>query len=81
MNANLARTLFVRLGGRIAQSLRSPNREVWVIRKPKSTGLEFAPLKRATPVVTKRKNSSKTFHTAWEIMTARSGSRSHYSWA
>jgi hypothetical protein len=81
MNASLAKTLFVRLGGKIAQSLRSPKGEVWVIRKPKSTGIESAPIKRATPVVAKRKNSSKTFRMAWEIMTSRARNRSRYLWA
>lgn len=79
MNMSLAKTLFVRLGGKISQSLRKPEREVWVIRKPMLNAARTASVKRPSPVIAKRKNSLKSFRMAWEIMTARADRRADFS--
>lgn len=73
MKETLAKSLFKRLGGKIAQSRRHPSREVWILRKPKLQMPILAKLKRAAPVVARQKNSLKTFRMACELMVSRSG--------
>ena len=71
MKENLAKSLFKRLGGKIARSVRQPSLEVWIVRKPTLRATLMSKLKRAAPVVARQKNSWKTFRMACELMVAR----------
>jgi intergrase/recombinase len=71
MKESLAKSLFKRLGGKIAQSVRQPSREVWIVRKPKLRATLVNKLKRAAPVVARQKNSWKAFRMACELMVSR----------
>lgn len=64
MEATLARSLFKRLGGKIAQSVRHPGRELWVLCKPKAHS-ELAP-----GVAARDKNTWKTFRMARDLMVS-----------
>ncbi len=71
MKETLAKSLFKRLGGKIAQSVRRPSHEVWIVRKPKLHATLASKLKRAAPAVARQKNSWKIFRMANELMVAR----------
>jgi hypothetical protein len=78
---SVAKLLFKRLGGKIAQSVRNPKREVWIIQKPKLQMQTLAKLKRASPVVARQKNSLKTFRMACELLVSRVGHSPRQLWA
>lgn len=71
MKETLAKSLFQRLGGKVAHAVRHPNREVWILRKPKLQTPILATLKRAAPVVARQKNSLKIFRMACQLMVSR----------
>ena len=71
MKESVAESLFKRLGGKIARSLRNPKREICIIQKPKLQMQTLAKLKRPTPAVAKRKNSLITFRVACELLVLR----------
>ena len=76
MKETLAKSLFTRLGGKIGRSIRRPNREIWIIRKPTLRATLMSKLKRAAPVVARQKNAWKTFRMACELMVSRGSSAS-----
>ncbi len=73
MKETLAKSLFKRLGGKVAQSVRHPSHEVWILRKPELQMPILAKLKRAAPVVARQKNSLKTFRMVCQLMVSRAG--------
>jgi hypothetical protein len=80
MKNTVAKSLFKRLGGKIAQSVRHPSREVWIVRKPKLQMPTLAKLKRASPIVARQKNLLKTFRMACELMVSRVSPRPQQLW-
>ena len=77
MKETLAKSLFKRLGGKVAPPVGHPTREVWILRKPKLQMPILAKLKRAAPIVARQKNSLKTFRRACQLLVSRTsyGSR------
>ncbi len=71
MKETLAKSLFKRLGGKVAPSARHRSHEVWILRKPKLQMPILARLKRAAPVVARQKNSLKIFRLACQLLVSR----------
>ncbi len=81
MKESVAKSLFKRLGGKVAQSLPNPKREVWIIQKPKLQMQTLAKLKRVTVAVARQKNSLKTFCVACELPVSRVSHSPRKLWA
>ncbi len=71
MIENLAKAMFVKLGGRLARPSENPQREVWVLKRPASTARPRRRPWRVKPAVSQQKNLRKAFYLARMLSTYR----------
>lgn len=71
MLENVAKALFVKLGGRVARAAENPQREVWVLQRPAALPRARRRLWRTKSALAQQKNLRKAFHMARTLLTYR----------